>query len=149
MARSPVKKRAKPSIAARRVRFLDRLRRTANVARAAREAGISTSALYQHRARHAGFAGDWDAAIGEALDELEDVLIERAKHGVERPVYYAGKQVGSVRNYSDSLAMFILKAKRPEVYSRLAAAGADSDLADDDARAEVLRRIERLAGDEG
>jgi len=136
-----------PSMAARKAGFLDVLRRTANVSRAAREAGLSSSTVYRHRAKHAAFAAGWDAAIGEALDELEDALIARAKHGVEKPVYFRGEQVGSVRTYSDALGMFLLKARRPEIYARLqASAPADADeMTQEEAKAEVMRRLDRLA----
>ncbi|MFA5990274.1 MAG: hypothetical protein WC803_11810 [Sphingomonas sp.] len=149
----PATKRKPVSIATRRKRFLARLSETANVSRSARDAGMSSSALYRHRALHAGFAKQWDDAIDAAMDELEDALIHRAKHGVERPVYFGGKQVGTVRNYSDALGMFLLKAKRPEVYNRLKAPmdGAETvaDLSADDARAEVMRRLELLDEPEG
>jgi hypothetical protein len=36
--------------------------------------------------------------------------------GVERPVYQGKDLVGTIREFSDSLLMFGLKAKRPEVY---------------------------------
>lgn len=147
-ATAATKKTAKrPSMAVRRARFLEHLRRTANVARAARESGLSSSTAYQQRARLPQFAAAWDAAINEAMDELEDALIERAKQGVEKPVYFRGEQVGSVRSYSDALGMFLLKAKRPEVYARLQGSAGEGDMTQEEARAEVERRLDRLAGD--
>ena len=135
------------SAAVRRVRFLGVLRETANVARAAREAGLATSGLYRYRAGHAAFAEQWDAAVAEALDALEDALIHRAKHGTERAVFYRGDVVGSVKTYSDALGMFVLRGRRPEIYGRLAAAGPTdiADLTQDEAKAEVVRRLDRLA----
>lgn len=141
MAAAPVKK--KPTIAVRRNKFLKKLAQTANVSKSARLAEIATSTVYEHRAKHPTFAKAWDEAIGEALDELEQLVIDRAKHGVEKPVYFGGKLIGTVRNYSDALAMFMLKAKRPEVYARLSEELPNQDR-DAAARAEVLRRIERL-----
>lgn len=135
--------RKRPTIAARRLKFLNHLSKTANVSRSARLAGVSTSALYQHRATNPGFARQWDDAIGAALDELEQAVIDRAKHGVEKPVFFRGEKVGAVRNYSDALAMFLLKAKRPEVYARLNA-DTVADSPDDAAREEILRRLDRL-----
>ncbi|WP_374137227.1 MULTISPECIES: hypothetical protein [unclassified Sphingomonas] len=136
-----------PTITARRATFLQHLAKNANVSKSAKLAGVSTSALYEHRAKTAAFASQWDAAIAEALDELEQLVIERAKRGVAKPVFYAGKKVGTVRNYSDTLAMFMLKAKRPEVYARLhAEVAVESN--DDAARAEVLRRLARLDGND-
>ena len=107
--------------------------------------------LYAQRARSATFAADWDAAVAAALGALEEELVHRVRHGVEKPVFYAGQQVGSMRQYSDALAMFILKARRPEVYGRVVAeralaaeAGAGDEPSQDEARAEVLRRLARL-----
>ena len=136
-------------ITARRATFLKHLAKTANVSKSAKLARISTSSLYNHRAKTPTFATAWEEAMSEALDDLEQLVIERAKHGVEKPVFFGGNQIGTVRNYSDALAMFILKAKRPEVYARLnAESDADADGADEAARAEVLSRIERLKDDE-
>ena len=42
--------------------------------------------------------------------------MRRAKDGVEEPVYYRGAVVGETRRYSDTLAMFILKSKRREIW---------------------------------
>lgn len=123
--------------------FLDHLAQTANVSESARLAGVSASVLYKHRAKSATFSAEWDVAINAALDALEQAVIERAKHGVEKPVFYGGKLIGTVRNYSDALAMFMLKAKRPEVYARLHAEAVAQDN-DDAAREEVLRRLDRL-----
>ena len=36
--------------------------------------------------------------------------------GTLSPVYYKGEVVGHVREFSDTLLMFSLKARRPEVY---------------------------------
>ena len=54
----------------------------------------------------------------EALVDTVNVTLacRRAFEGVERPVYYKGEQVGTWRFYSDALAMFLLKAHRPERY---------------------------------
>ena len=139
-------KRKGPSLAVRKALFIERLRESANVSRSAREAGLSSSTVYGHRTRNAGFARDWDAALAEALDEVESELIERARRGVEKPVYFRGEVVGSVRSYSDTLAMFILKAKRPEVYDRLGGGTRDpAGMSQEEARAEVMSRLARLA----
>ncbi len=42
--------------------------------------------------------------------------MRRAKDGVAEPVFYQGQVVGETRRYSDTLAMFILKSKRREVW---------------------------------
>jgi transposase-like protein len=149
-AKSAKRTAKRPSLAVRNACFIDILRRTANISRAAREAGLSSSTVYEHRAKFPAFAAAWDAAVAEALDELEDALIERAKHGVEKPVYFRGEQVGSVRTYSDALGMFLLKARRPEIYARLSGSAAvdPDEMTQEEAKAEVMRRLDRLAGDD-
>ena len=74
--------------------------------------------------------------------------LDRARNGVEKPVYYRGEVVGSVRTYSDSLGMFLLRAKRPEVYDRVGGIAPPSAprITEAEAKAEVLRRIELLRG---
>ena len=42
--------------------------------------------------------------------------MRRAKDGVPEPVFYQGQVVGETRRFSDTLAMFILKSKRREVW---------------------------------
>ena len=96
--------------------FLEALVDTVNVTLACRRAGIARRTAYDWREADAGFARKWDDAIDEGVDLLEAELHKRAFEGVERPVYYKGEQVGTWRFYSDALAMFLLKAHRPERY---------------------------------
>ncbi len=137
-----------PSMAVRRTCFIELLRRTANVSRAAREAGLASSTVYRQRARLKAFAAEWDNAVAEALDALEESVIDRVRDGVSRPVFYAGEQVGTVRQYSDQLAMFVLKSKRPEIYNRLPHPVAETDeMSEAEAQAEFDRRMARLKAD--
>lgn len=86
-----------------RVIFLDVLRTTGNVSASARAANISARMAHNLRKQEEGFAQEWDLARDEALDELEAALRKRAIDGVEKPVYYAGKECGVQRSYSDSV----------------------------------------------
>lgn len=47
----------------------------------------------------------------------EDELFRRAVEGTEEPVYHLGKQVDTVRKYSDRLLELLLKSNDPEKYS--------------------------------
>ena len=58
-------------------------------------------------------------AIDAAHDELASALLERAVKGVPKPLLYGGQTITTVQQYSDGLAMFILKARRPEIYGRV------------------------------
>ena len=100
----------------RQAAFLHALADTVNVAAACRSAGIPRRTVYDWRHADPDFARKWDDALDDGIDLLEAVLHRRAFEGTEKPVYYKGEQVGTTRHYSDALAMFLLKAHRPERY---------------------------------
>ncbi len=47
-------------------------------------------------------------------DDAEEEAYRRAFAGVETPIVYGGKVRGWTKSYSDALAMFLLKAMKPE-----------------------------------
>ncbi|CAB4149752.1 hypothetical protein UFOVP555_26 [uncultured Caudovirales phage] len=96
--------------------FLDELRDTANVTLAARAAGVTPGTAYKHKREDVLFAERWEEALGEAVDMLEHEAHRRAFKGNEEPVFYKGDECGYVTKYSDTLAMFLLKAHRPDKY---------------------------------
>lgn len=102
--------------AVKRVRFLDALARHGNVSEAARRSGLSRAHAYVLRDKDENFARAWDGALEEAVDALVLEARRRAVDGVEQPVFYRGRQVGSRRVYSDRLLQFLIAAHRPEVY---------------------------------
>jgi hypothetical protein len=97
-------------------RFLETLRRTGNVTAACGVARLPRETAYFWRSHNPEFAEAWDAALEQGLDALEDEVMRRAKDGVEEPVFYKGAVVGETKRYSDTLAMFVLKSKRREVW---------------------------------
>lgn len=96
--------------------FLAALAEAPNVAAACQAAGVGRSTAYDHRRGSPEFAAAWEAALDAGTDALVGECYRRARHGAERPVYQGGEKVGSVTEYSDTLAIFLLKAHRPEVY---------------------------------
>lgn len=124
--------------ASRRTLFLDELRRTANISAAARAAGVSRKTAYWQRQNDPALREDWDHALEEALDDLEAELRRRAITGVEKPVYYGGKPCGSVTSYSDALGMFLLRSRRPQIFT-------DGALNADEGEREVASARDRLA----
>jgi len=99
---------------ARRQAFLAALRDSANVSASAHATGVERWKWYRLRRADSGFAAEWLDALETGIDALEDEAMRRALEGGEEPVFYQGKIVGSVRKYSDTLLMFMLKARRPE-----------------------------------
>lgn len=107
--------------------FLAALAETGNVTRSAAAVGASRSIIYDWRERDPDFAVAWDRAIKTSVLGLEDEARRRAEEGVDEPVFYQGDKCGTVRKYSDTLLIFLLKAHNPEKYrenSRLELTGA-------------------------
>jgi hypothetical protein len=97
--------------------FIATLADTRNVTVAAREAGIARRAAFALRARDEDFAADWLDAEEAASDLLEHEARKRAMEGIEEPVYYHGKKVGTVRRHSETLLLLFLRAERPEKFA--------------------------------
>lgn len=80
-------------------RFLDKLREGANVQQACMAAGVPRRTVYNWRDKWATFRQEWEDALEDACDGLEDVAWQRA-----------------LRDRSDRMIMFLLKAHRPQKY---------------------------------
>lgn len=78
-------------------RFIDALTLTPNITAAALGAGIDRSHAYYVKSQDADFSRRWDNALASSLDALEANVFDRAKN-------------------SDTLAIFLLKSHRREVY---------------------------------
>lgn len=101
----------------RRKRFLEALDRVrGNVSDACGVAGIGRQTAYDWRKEDELFRSEWDAVVDRHMDALESEIYRRAHKGTEKPVFYQGEQCGTILEYSDTLAMFILKGHRPEKY---------------------------------
>lgn len=140
----------------RRAAFLAALAETGNVSRAARAAKASRSRAYQLKADDPQFAEEWADALEIATDALDAEARRRAIDGVETPRFHQGRVAGTVRKYSDSLLMFLLRAHRPALYRERAGLTTNRqdghDTAEDysgarDALAERLARLDPDAGD--
>ena len=101
----------------KKAQFLDALAQTGNVRQAAKAVGFSANRFYVHRRQDPPFAAAWEEAMQHAMDiVLEPEAIRRAVEGVEKAVYYQGEPVGTVREYSDTLLIFLLKGGKPDKY---------------------------------
>ena len=122
--------------------FCAALAETCNVGRACAAVGISRQTAYNWREADADFALAWERAMKAGLLALEDEAHRRAFEGTDEPVFYKGDECGSVRKYSDTLAIFLLKAHAPEKYretSKVELSGhlSVSEMTDDEIRAEL------------
>jgi hypothetical protein len=117
-----VKKIDKWAPSARVKAFLEVYRATASVSRAARAAKIRRESHYKLLERSPSYRKIFAAAGIEAAQILEDEAVRRAVEGVKRPVLYHGElvKVHGKRliefEYSDSLLLALLRAKKPHEY---------------------------------
>jgi hypothetical protein len=117
--RKPAARRRKPKrvrwSAKREATFLETLAQTANVAASARAAGLSDSSVYRHRQTSDAFRAKWAVALAEGFERLETMMLDRALNGTEKPVWYGGKRVGTITEYSDRTALALLAHHRGTV----------------------------------
>jgi len=150
---------------ARQDAFLAEYKLCATITHAAEIALISRRTHYLWIEKDSAYAKAFEEAKIAATDALVAEARRRATQGVEESVYYQGEVVGTIRKYSDTLLIFLLKGALPEVYrERYEISGGDkairveSDpgrekLADDTLKAliafgEQLRRAKENRGGE-
>ena len=107
--------------------FFDALARGKPPGAAAIAAGYSLSAVREFRKSDADFDKRWRDADELAIERMEAEADRRAVDGTDKPVFYQGERCGEVREYSDSLLVLRLKARRPEVYRERFEHAADPD----------------------
>ncbi len=96
--------------------FLAAYAAVGNISTAAKLTGIQRSNHYNWLRESQDYHDKFEDASEQAIDSLESEARRRAVDGVDRPVFHKGEQVGAVREYSDTLLIFLLKGLRPEKY---------------------------------
>ena len=141
-ARPQLKKKAKRDWSnAKAERFLTVLGETCNVSEACRRSRVPMTVAYRRRKMDAGFRAAWVQTIGEAYQRLELMLLERAFNGTERIIRRRDGSEERMREYSDRLALQLLKMHRET------AAEAEAEMADEDAeeiRERIIRKLQRM-----
>ena len=107
--------------AAQKQTFLQALSEGRSVRQAAEAAGVAPEVPYGWRAGDDAFVSAWKIAEEAGTDIIEEEAFRRAVNGVQKPVYRSGEVVGHVADYSDTMLMFLLKARRPDRYGSGAA----------------------------
>lgn len=104
----------------RQVAFIDALAECGCVTEACARVGMSPSSAYALRRSvdAASFAAAWEAALDYAICRLSDAAFSRALHGVSRPVFYQGEQIGERRHFDERLTMFLLRYRDPLHYAK-------------------------------
>lgn len=92
--------------------FLSVLAASCNVTKAAKISKLNRQDLYKWRAADELFAQRWEEARELGVEALEDEMHRRAVDGVLKI-----NKNGAYREYSDTLAIFLAKAHKPDRYS--------------------------------
>jgi len=83
---------------------------------ACRKAEVGRRTVYQWRDGDDAFAARFYEAVERSTELMEVEAFRRAVRGVEKPVYQGKELVGHIREYSDVLLIFALKARKPLIY---------------------------------
>jgi hypothetical protein len=96
--------------------FLAAILRGLHVRDACKEANVTEHMPYTRRDADPVFAAEWEKSSAFGTEMLEYEAGRRAYHGTLEPVYYKGEVCGEIRKYSDTLIMFLLRARLPQKY---------------------------------
>lgn len=121
--------------------FLTTLAQTCNVTRACEAAGVGVTSVYRRKKENAAFRASWLGAIAVAYQQLELVLLERAFNGTEKVVKLGPGDAKVMREYSNSLAIALLKMHRDT------ASDAEFEIAPDEieeVRERLMQKLRRL-----
>lgn len=106
---------------------------------AAGAVGIDRSSHYKWMDTDPEYPSLFAVAAAKGKEAMVREARRRAIEGTDKPVYQGGKLVGTIREYSDTLLIFLMKGAMPETYRERV------DVTVLDVRAEA----ERLAGEMG
>jgi len=113
---------SRQNLTPRKRAFLASFSLCGNISQACRDSEVSRPTVYEWLKYDPDFRPLFEDAKEVACDILEEEARRRACEGVQKPVFGslghgAGSgQIGTVREYSDTLMIFLLKAARPEKY---------------------------------
>lgn len=122
--------------------FIEAYRALGTITAAAESAGIPRGTHYDWLKNDAEYAAEFAHAEEAVADMLEQEAIRRAAYGVDEPVWHQGQQVGSVRKFSDTLLIFLLKGHRPEKFKDRAQVTSEVTVHAEDSFTEAIRELE-------
>lgn len=109
-------KRDKRPKGKKQTEFITHLIDLVSVTRAAKKTRIGRQTVYDWIKNDPDFKIAFESACDIATAKLEDEAVRRAYEGTLKPVYQGGAKVGTIREYSDTLLIVLLKARAPEKY---------------------------------
>lgn len=96
--------------------FLENVTLYGNITEACRKARLDRKTMYRWRNEDPEFSKAWDEAAEIGIEAIEDEARRRAFKGTLKPIYQGGVKVGTVREYSDTLLIFLLKGAKGSKY---------------------------------
>jgi len=96
--------------------FLNALLKTGLRSKAADMSGISRQSHYLWLKTDDEYAMAYEKVRQMLIDTMEDAAYERAVNGIDRKIWFKGEEVGTQKEYSDTLLALLLKANMPEKY---------------------------------
>lgn len=96
--------------------FLAAYSECCRVGEAAKLAGIDRDRHYEWLRDDSDYRDTFEATKELVCQQLEDEAVRRAREGVDEPVFYQGEECGTIRRYSDTLLIFIMKGAMPAKY---------------------------------
>jgi len=97
--------------------FLEAFSETGIITAACRASGVARHMVYGWQEIDPEFTAAFHTAQSVSTELLEREMLRRGVEGVEKPRWDSkGNYIGSVREYSDNLLMFAIKARKPDQY---------------------------------
>lgn len=100
---------------AKRKVFLESYKMTGNISASATATNISRQ-IHYYWMRDENYATSFEEAHSELIERMDHIARMRAIEGTDVPVFYRGKRIGLVKQYSDDLLIFMLKAALMDKY---------------------------------
>lgn len=98
-------------------KFLGSFARTGNITESCDAVGIQRrSTVYDWKREDPDFLAEFEEAEAESVERLEAEVRRRGADGYDEPVFHQGAVCGTVRKYSDTLLIFLMKARNPEKF---------------------------------
>ncbi|MBU1800633.1 MAG: terminase [Bacteroidetes bacterium] len=116
--------------------------------KAATAAGVTRRTVDHWIESDKEFKEEFESAKKGVIEMLEAEAIRRAYDGIDKPVFYKGKQVSVIQEYSDLLLIFLLKANDPAKYREryeISGAGGGSLEVDIDPKSKLISALDSLS----
>ena len=96
--------------------FLEVYAQEGIIYKACSAAGIHRQTYYKWKDTDPKFSADLELADQHFNETLEAEMDRRGKLGIDKPIYYKGERVDTIKEYSDVLLIVRAKAKMPDKY---------------------------------